>query len=113
MKSEMEMPEQPQKKSLKEIYLLERDSLKNEASEIERNVAEIQTARYESALLRLMKKTDDNTELVNAMKEFIGRLEHRSMITAENKLSPDSTARLVKFFEESSEKLDDIIKRTF
>lgn len=45
------------------------------ASDLQKNISEVQSARYEHALLRLMERSADDTNLVNAMNELTQALD--------------------------------------
>jgi hypothetical protein len=80
-----------------EISIL--DSLRETTPEAERGVAERQAEQYERALLRLMRRTDSNPELVNAMRDFVAALEWHSTHDDETEqLTPDRLERLTNFF---------------
>ncbi|OGF64343.1 hypothetical protein A2661_02415 [Candidatus Giovannonibacteria bacterium RIFCSPHIGHO2_01_FULL_45_24] len=87
-------------------FLETRDKYKESASELQKNTAEVQAAKYETILYRLMKRSGDNTDLVNALNEFLGALEHQSMFGNEDDpLSQKRVEELAKFVKEKAEEL--------
>ena len=86
---------------------------KQAASEMERNVAEVQSARYERTLLILMHRSDDNIELINALNEFSKVLERRAMFGDENKsMNEDSIQSITDFFKKQTEELEGLTGNT-
>ncbi len=55
-----------------------RDQMMERATDMQKRVAEIQGAEYQTALLRVMEKSGDDTRLVNAMGDFLESLDWRS-----------------------------------
>jgi len=53
-----------------------RDAARESATDLQRGVAEPQATRYETTLYRLMKRTDTNPEIVNALNELLARLAY-------------------------------------
>ena len=50
----------------------------NSAVELRENVSETQTDMYKAILVRLMERSNNNPELVNAMRDFIRALDTKS-----------------------------------
>jgi len=83
-----------------------RDKYKENASELEQDIATTQAAKHETALYRLMARTEDNPELVGALNEFLNALDHRSRFGDETQpLGKEHTEALTKFFSEKAEEL--------
>lgn len=86
-----------------------RETIKTTASELQRGVAEKQAARWETALLILMRRTGDDVSLVNAMNGFLGALEHRSVLGDRSVSLSDSDKRaLIAFFEQKTMELQNL-----
>lgn len=88
------------------------DSLHVHASELERDVASSQANTYEAALLLLMERSrefytgDDNADLINAMRGFVGALMNKSMFgNPDEPLHSDQQADLVAFFTDAANRL--------
>lgn len=87
-----------------------RDGYARSATEVERNVAQVQGAKYETALYRLMNRTGSNTALINSLNGFIGAIDHRSVYgKEEEQLSSEQIQKLTDFFKEKSEELRNLI----
>ena len=79
------------------------------ATELQRKVAEAQGARFEMSVLLLMRRSKDNIELVDAMRDFLNALENRSMFGQEDEpLGKTNVRALTDFFEEAKEKMEDL-----
>ena len=108
------MRETPQSRSgaekEKNPHIWARDQRRQGATELQRGVAEVQAARYESILYRLMSRTGNNETLINAMAEFIGELERRSAFGQNDKpLDKNSAEKLTKFFQDKAEELNRLV----
>lgn len=87
-----------------------RDRHKNGASELERNIVSVQSAKYETSLYRLMQHSVDDVELVNALNEFLTALDARSLYgNSEEPLSKEHREKPVTFFEKSARELQDLM----
>lgn len=94
------------KSPIKNSFLIARDAERKQATDLEKGVADAQVARYETSLLRLMRRTKDNPELVNALKHFIEAMEHRSIYgNLDEQLSANGVTALVEFFNKSADEL--------
>lgn len=53
----------------------------------------------------------DDSELTNALNGFLGSLDHNSRFgNEENPLTPAHKKRLIKFFQEKSEEMKELLK---
>jgi len=96
----------PQEKSFKQLIEERRDRERAFAEEGAKKVADIQTAKYEAALLRLLRRTDANPRIANALNAFIDALEAKSHFGASDKpLNGAKAEELGTFLAESAEKL--------
>lgn len=83
-----------------------RDLYKEQATELQKNVAEAQSAKLETLLYRLMNRTKDNPELVNKMNNLLDALDHQSRFGEEDKkLAPGRQEDLTHFLEEAGKAL--------
>ncbi len=71
-------PEEGQKIEKRGNILETRDSYKEHATELQKEVAEIHVAKLETTLYRLMSRTGDNPDLVNGLNELLNSLDHQS-----------------------------------
>ena len=95
-------PEKPEKNPLIEM----RDKYKEQATELQNNIAENQEARLGIALRELMRRTEDNTELVNNLNSFLQALEHQASFgESEEPLAKSRVEDLIAYFSEKSEEL--------
>lgn len=99
-----EQPREEEEKSEKNPILETRDQMMEQATDIQRKGAEIQGAKYQTALLTIMERSDDNTELVNALNKFLNSLDWRANRGESGGplKNPDS---LAKFLDEMAEEL--------
>ena len=87
----------------------ERDKARNRASDLQRRAAEIQAARYETTLYRLMKRSSNDRDLINVLNNFTRVLDSHSFYGVEDQpLLPTEVKRLTQFFEEKTEELRSI-----
>lgn len=78
---------------------------RSRASESERKVGGIQSVKYETALLRLMRRTDD-AKIVNALNAFIDVLDRKSTYGVPDRgLSGQQTKELGDFLVKTAESL--------
>lgn len=98
----MESPERNnwEQEKFKNPVIKERDDARKRASNLQRRVAEIHAARYERTLYRLMERSRDNPDLVNALNNFSRVLDGRSLHGAEdNPLTRTQVEQFADFFE--------------
>ena len=97
------------KEAPKNKFLEARDKYKEAASELQKNVAEIQSAKYETALYQLMSRTEDNSDLTNAMNSFLDILQQKASFgDPSQQLSKERKEDLIKFFKEKSKDLEEL-----
>lgn len=95
----------PEKKE-KNPIIDTRDRYREAASELQRGVAEPQAAKYETTLYRLLERTGNDPELVNAMNEFLGAVDLKSIFGESDKPLPKAElAHITKFFQEKTKEL--------
>lgn len=83
-----------------------RDIQKGGASELQKSVAEIQAAKYETTLYRLMDRTKDNPELVNNLNALLDGLDHQSRFgNSSESIGPARQEDLSKFLGEVAKAL--------
>ncbi len=88
------------------MYAENLSTSRERANDLEKNVEEIQSAKYGSALLRLMERTKDNTEIINNLNEFLDALEHQSQHGDSGQgLSESRQKELADFFAEAAKAL--------
>lgn len=88
---------------------MEKVKLDSEVLELRANVAEAQSAKYEVALKRLMERSDDNVELVNSLRDFIGAIDVKSFFGNSDELMPEGYVnRLSEFFKQKTEELKNL-----
>ncbi len=81
------------------------DEMKN-SNDLERQTSEIQAARYQIALLRMMHRTNDNPNLVNILNNFITALDHQANFgSSEKNLNDFEISKIIEFFEKSADDL--------
>ncbi len=91
----------------KNPYLETRDKYKDGASELQQKVGEIQGAKWETSIYRLMERSGDNIELTNALNSFLIALEKRAVRGVESdQLKAVEIEALTKFFTEKSKELE-------
>jgi CII-binding regulator of phage lambda lysogenization HflD len=100
MPGEFEMSPEARKQQL----LMQRDGMRENASELESAVTEIQVAKYEIALRRLMQRTDNNPEIVNALNQLLSRLDNQSHFgISDEKMPPTHVTELAQAILDSAE----------
>lgn len=83
------------------------DALRENSSQLERETAEWQSKTYEQSLLLLMRRSGDNVELINSMRDFVAALANRAMFgDSDEPLRSGQQADLVDFFTDASNRLD-------
>jgi hypothetical protein len=79
-------------------------------AELRKNVSETQSEMYGSALVRLMERSNDNLELVNALRDFIKEVDIKSWRGKSDEPMPENyTKNLAEFFKQKTEELKQII----
>lgn len=79
---------------------------RSRASESERKVGGIQSIKYETALLRLMRRTGDDANITNALNAFIDALDRKSTYgSLDRGLSGQQTKELGDFLVKTAESL--------
>ncbi len=77
-----------------------------EVTELRKSVSEKQADIYAEAVVKLMERTNDNPELVNALRDFVKELGIKSWRGgADQSLSEGYVGRLTEFFKEKTEEL--------
>ncbi|MGB7958028.1 MAG: hypothetical protein WCF77_04295 [Minisyncoccia bacterium] len=90
----------------KNPYLEMRDKSRNGASELQKGIAEVQSAKYETTLYRLMERSGDSPELVNALNDFLRELDIQSVQgRSDESLTSVRAEALAHCLKESAEKL--------
>ncbi|MBI2121803.1 MAG: hypothetical protein HYT98_01640 [Candidatus Sungbacteria bacterium] len=98
---------QKSQEQIKNPILVQRDKYKEHASELQKKTGQIQAAKHETILYRLMSRTEDNSELTNAINGFLDTLDRRSRYGDETKpLGKEAMEKLTKFFQEKSKEID-------
>jgi hypothetical protein len=104
------MGEQPRPNQEQEVpknmYVENVELARQNSTKLERGVEEIQSAKYGAALLRLMKESGDNPEIVNSLNQFLDALDHQSRFGNEFKpLSPARQGEIATFIGEAAKAL--------
>lgn len=82
------------------------DTLRSHSSELQLEVVSQQARMYEAALLTLMHRTGDNTDLVNSINGFVSTLADRAMFgKSDEPLEHNQQADLVTFFDDATTRL--------
>lgn len=98
--------ELPLPESGKNFLVERRDQMREHASETQKKVSEIQGAKYETSLLKLMERTDDNPEIVNSLNEMLDALSHQATYGDSDKgLSGARQKELAEFMQEAAKAL--------
>lgn len=72
-------PDEPIKaKGGAEVWQKRLEEAKERSTEAQNEVADIQGAKLEMSLLRIMDRTENNPEIVNNLNELLNALEHQS-----------------------------------
>jgi hypothetical protein len=83
-----------------------RDIYREHSNELEKNIAEVQGAKLETALLILMKRSDDNPELINNLNALLDALLHQANFgKSDELLGKGRREELTAWLEEKSEEL--------
>ncbi|MBI2049943.1 MAG: hypothetical protein HYT35_00600 [Candidatus Staskawiczbacteria bacterium] len=94
--------EQENKKNILEY----RDSYKEHATELQKEVAEVQAAKLETTLYKLMSRTGNNHELVNNLNWLLDSLDHQATFGDPSKpLHEARQKNLISFLEETAKAL--------
>ena len=105
-------PDQTDAQRNREATLRHRDLERGDATDLERGVSELQAARYETSLLRLMKRTGDNSQLINAMSDFLGGLDNltfRGDGVSHLPANAEVVQKLTRFFAEGKNQLQFLV----
>ncbi len=92
--------------SRRRFLLKERDAYRNNASELQKGVAEAQTAKLELALFVLMERTDNNPVLINSINAFLDGLRKQASVGETEPgrpLGKTTTQELIEFFRSKAE----------
>jgi hypothetical protein len=96
-----------EEKKLENPVIKARDEARKRASDFQRSVAEVQAARYETTLYRLMERSGNNIDLVNALNNFTRILDNRSRYRpSDQHLIPNQIERLTKFFQDKTKEIE-------
>jgi len=76
--SDQESNEFIETKSGVEVWKERLEVAKEASTETQKEIADIQGAKFETSLLRLMNRTENNPEIVNNLNEFLDALDHQS-----------------------------------
>ena len=99
-------PEEAERIARRKKFIDTRDQYREHAGVDERNIAEVQGAKYETTLHRLMARTEGNPDLINALNGFLDALDNRSSFGWEDQpLGRGPTEALVRFFNEKGNEL--------
>ncbi len=80
------------------------EMMRENTPEARKEAAKYQAEMYERALLRFMHRTDGDTDLTNAMRDFVVALEKQSMGGDETEpINPQRREKLVGYFQEQAE----------
>ena len=102
----MRNPEKGPGEESKNFYLEKRDIYKENATELQNNMAEIQEAKLGVAIRQLMKRTEDNPELVNKLNAFLDALMHQAELgDSEKPIGKAALEELIDYFGEKTEEL--------
>ncbi len=94
----------------KNPYLAMRDKYRERSTEMQNNVAEVQAARYETAVHQLLERSGDDMELVNALNGFIKELEIQAARGRNDEpLSKAQVEKITKFFQEKTTELSGVL----
>ncbi len=98
--------ETPEERSPVVIFQECRERERSQASEVERKTGDIQATKYETALLRLLRRTNDNPKIANALNAFVDALEAKSTYGASDKpLTTACEQELGDFLTKAAEEL--------
>ncbi len=90
------------KESILQAHKVEKDN----ATEKQKELADIQGRKYETMLCVLMRRTGDNPELINGLNELIDALSHQvSFGDSEKPIHPGRVEELTAYLKEKSEEL--------
>ena len=101
------MPKEPGEPSFEErknSTIEIRDQMIEKASDFQQKAVELHGAKYQIAMLRIMEKSGDDVEILNALNKFLDALDARASRggSGEAFRKPDKFA---KFLNEVAEKL--------
>jgi hypothetical protein len=96
-----------EEEKLENPVIKERNEARKRASDLQRRAAEIQGARYETTLYRLMERSGNNRDLINALNNFTREFDNSSDYgRSDQPLASPHVEKLTKFFEEIAKELD-------
>jgi hypothetical protein len=96
-----------EEKKLENPVIKQRDEARKRASDLQRSVAEVQAARYETSLYRLMERSGNNPELVNVLNNFTRILDRNSGVgVSDQPFTREQVEKLTKFFEEKTKEME-------
>lgn len=100
-------PQDPKEYSQeKSPYLELRDIERENATEMQKEIADIQEAKYAAALYELMRRTGNNPELINNLNAFLDALKHQAGFgDSESPIHPAKVKDLSDFMAEKAEEL--------
>jgi hypothetical protein len=83
------------------------DQVREHASDVAREIAADQAEEYEVAVLNLMRRTGDDPELANSLRDFVSALQSKSFFGdgSDRPLGPDKVADLVDFLGDATRRL--------
>jgi hypothetical protein len=70
--------EEPVQKEPKNVYVEAVEIQREHATEIQKRTEEVQGAKFGSALLKLMERSNDNPRIVNNLNQVLDALAHQS-----------------------------------
>jgi hypothetical protein len=97
-----------EREKLENPVINERNKARDRASDFQRKGAEIQAARYESTLYRLMERSGNDRDLINALNQFTRVFDSCSHFgEGDQPMPPTEVKRLTQFFEDFTNLLPD------
>ncbi len=79
-------------------------------TQLQAQVSTRQAAAYKDTLIRLMQRTGDNIELVNALRDFLVVVDQKSWRgQSDQPMTPGYTERLTQFFRQQAEALKALV----
>ena|SRR3989344_8733791 len=87
------------------------ETIRHNASDLQRETAARQAEAYEYTIFHLMDRSGDSPELVNAARDFVQAFQCRVMVgSSEEPLSLPDQARLAAFLKEAAERLGENVE---
>ncbi len=89
--------------------LIERmDAARESATDLQRGIAEPQAAKYETVLYELLRRTDTNPKIANALNELLTRLEYSAAYGESDQPMPESRVEsLTTAIKDAAERIGD------